>query len=1557
MANIPTNITVNVLNLNQLRALEHQAISTANALTRVNAGFSNVPGGLANVEREANHVFNAIQQGAAGAGQVLRNAFAFSTAFLGFIVVNETLKTFNSLTVGSVRAAAEFEQQLAFVAKTANLTAEQTEELGKSLRIIAREAPISTTELTKAAEIAGQLGITGTSNITKFAETITKLSTATTLGVEEAATFLGRFQNITGLPTDQLENIASTVVDLGNKFASTENEISEFSLRLAGAGQVLGLEAPEIAAFGNALASVGINAEAGGTAFSRVFLAIETASIRGGTSLSNFARVAGITTEAFRELARSNPDQAVIKFIEGLEAIKASGGDVVAVLADLGLNEIRVRDALLRAASSGDLFSRSITEANIAFAQNSALGIEFARQAETTASKSQILSNNIKDLQLVLGNAFLPSLAAGSENLADFVQGLAGTEQGVSDLGDSLNNTFGILRDGGGVVAGLLGPIDKLSNSFNVLGSSINVALQALTALVLLQATSGTGRFLGGLGSNRALNLAVGGLVPQTFPTRIGALPNAFALFNASGFLRPGVDPNTLPQFDERINRGFGGFRDPGTGRVVPTAPAISQLAAAQIPQSSLRSFEALRREIGSIAAIQLTAKSAATQLISFLATPTGAFIASVAVIASLNEILERTTGEGLLEVFSTGDEKANAFKTSMEDLNRILDSFQRKVQSGEITSFGASQQGVAAVAGRQNAAIEELRRLESDLEEKQGSFGGRLAGLAAFTLGAGSSEGGLTAGIIRSITGEQKLRDNLAEIRGEIEANTSALTDFAREFNLTFTELAKQKLEIEEIGLSENGKNQLKSDFAKTFQDLAEERFAGELGTLGLIDDQNLKEAGLRARAILTDVIFTPELAEGFKAAFQEQEGGFNDFVALVNRTIDSLVREQGQKLQALLAAEPEFFTKLAEGARNVNQIAPQTLSKLNEDIQRLKAEGRPIKDLFEVSDAPKNIIEIAVALGEAANNAKIAGSPENLPLVASAIAQIGDSPEAVTVLQALVGGFADANREASEFAGTLEGLQDAISGLPSLDDALSLSPDILNKDALSHIQRFILDQQEALTGIKSPEGIFFGAGGSEKQVQAASDFGAALDQFVIAKLVEVRGLDQETFDAIRSQWTQTVDTIATSQLNIDERAEAAAQAAKLVDLFAELQKEGKVTKEIELVFEEEFEKLQARIRGEETDPLLIEVEFDIKTAELLAKLNQIAAGLQITIPVTLNGITSNVGAEQIFGPNGFISNPAITGVPTGAQREVAEASRGGGPGGVLNILDTAADTFKKLLDSAPEVVGANLDSAAKGAKDELSAFEKELIKIQKILEKLNITAQEYADLTTLTGLTADELDLLSVAFKSLGLDASELTARLKEINIRNLAKAIGVSDQALESGAFEAFLKNTLEDAFDDPKTLAAFQKLISAFATESGGRQISGLESLFGPGGGIQEQGGLAGLAAAFPNQSPETVLKLLRDAGVINFAEGGIVDRPTLAMIGELRRPEAIIPLDRFNQIFGRINGGGGNNVLGSPSNTQNTFNIIGSDASNIAQRSMNRMGRFEQIRNSRQKSVF
>jgi TP901 family phage tail tape measure protein len=327
----------------------------------------------------------------------------------------------------ALKAAIGFEDAFAGVRKTVDATEAQFAELSTGIRNMAKEIPASASAIAGVAEAAGQLGVQRDA-ILSFTRVMVDLGNTTNLSAQEAADSLARLANITQLPQSQFDRLGSTVVDLGNKLATTEAELVTMGLRIAGAGKQIGLTEAQILGFAGALSSVGIEAEAGGSAISRVFIKIASAVATGGTQLEDFARVAGTSGENFRESFGTDAAGTIITFIEGLNRMATSGENVFGVLEDLGLSEIRVRDALLRAAGAGDLFRQSLEIGSTAWKENTALTNEAQKRYATVASRLQVLRNQLNDVAITIGDALMPTFKQLLERgaaILDFVKDLA----------------------------------------------------------------------------------------------------------------------------------------------------------------------------------------------------------------------------------------------------------------------------------------------------------------------------------------------------------------------------------------------------------------------------------------------------------------------------------------------------------------------------------------------------------------------------------------------------------------------------------------------------------------------------------------------------------------------------------------------------------------------------------------------------------------------------------------------------------------------------------------------------------------------------------------------------------------------------------------------------------------------------------------------------------------------------------------------------------------------------------------------------------------------------
>lgn len=320
----------------------------------------------------------------------------------------------------AVKASIGFESSFASVRKTVDATEAEFDQLAATSKHMSTEVAAGTNEINEVMAAGGQLGV-ATEHLSDFTRVMIDLgNSCEDLSADEAATTIAQFANIMGTSQSQFSNIGSTLVDLGNNFATTEKPIMEMAHRMAGAGKQVGLTEAQVLGFAAALSSVGIEAQMGGSAFSKALVKMEVASATGGEALEDFGKVAGMTAQQFKALWDNDPAAAFQAFIVGLSKLDDEGESAIKTLSDIGINEIRLRDTLLRATNATELFSRAQNMANTAWKDNTALATEAEKRYATTASKL----TNLKNKALLFGqqigddlNPTIQRLIEGADNL------------------------------------------------------------------------------------------------------------------------------------------------------------------------------------------------------------------------------------------------------------------------------------------------------------------------------------------------------------------------------------------------------------------------------------------------------------------------------------------------------------------------------------------------------------------------------------------------------------------------------------------------------------------------------------------------------------------------------------------------------------------------------------------------------------------------------------------------------------------------------------------------------------------------------------------------------------------------------------------------------------------------------------------------------------------------------------------------------------------------------------------------------------------------------------
>lgn len=414
---------------------------------------------------------------------------AFEQLGRGLVVSGAAL---TAVTALSIKAAMGWESAWAGVTKTVEGTPQQLQQVEDGLRGLTSVLPASHDEIAAVAEAAGQLGIE-TDNVVAFTRTMIDMGETTNLSANDAATSLARFMNIMGTAQGDVDNLGSAIVGLGNNYATTEAEIMDMAMRLAGAGKQVGLTEGQVLGLSTALSSVGIEAEAGGSAMSKVMIDIASSVDQGGSRLELFAKTAGVSAETFAEKWKSDPAAALSLFVKGLANAETQGSSTLGVLAELGITEVRMRDALLRSASAADIFSGAMSDGNTAFEENNALTLEAAKRYETVESKLAIAGNSIRDAAIDFGQVFLPAVSGAAEGVTEFARYMGDLPDPVQGVLGILTSAVGVFALAGGTALLAVPKIVEFKLAMQNLGISMRTiglvgggAILALTALVTI---------------------------------------------------------------------------------------------------------------------------------------------------------------------------------------------------------------------------------------------------------------------------------------------------------------------------------------------------------------------------------------------------------------------------------------------------------------------------------------------------------------------------------------------------------------------------------------------------------------------------------------------------------------------------------------------------------------------------------------------------------------------------------------------------------------------------------------------------------------------------------------------------------------------------------------------------------------------------------------------------------------------------------------------------------------------------------------------------------------
>ena len=398
----------------------------------------------------------------------------------------------------------EHESAMTGVKKTVEATDEQFQQLEEDLVQISQTSPTGFVEAAKVMEMAGQMGVP-TDKLTAFTNAYIALMASSDVQGETGAQMLARFMNVTGESFDDADKLGGVIVELGNNFATTESEILAMATRMGATGDLAGFTATEILTLSAALSSVGINAEAGGSAAGKLMKKMQLAAEvggsveeklmaagyregfwTGGVDFSNWLSIQkkqdvadlawelGVTTDAVQEMADAwvqldqftslmgmtkeefiqgwdeNAAQSMLKFFTSLNELNGQEGtSILAQLADMNLTEIRLSNLIAAMAGHPEYFQNALGMALAQYGKDpteNAMAEEYGKRLATTESQDQMLMNQLENTFAEFGENVKTYIEPAKES----IKGLLDNLRGLSEVDqDKIVKVLGALVIGG----------------------------------------------------------------------------------------------------------------------------------------------------------------------------------------------------------------------------------------------------------------------------------------------------------------------------------------------------------------------------------------------------------------------------------------------------------------------------------------------------------------------------------------------------------------------------------------------------------------------------------------------------------------------------------------------------------------------------------------------------------------------------------------------------------------------------------------------------------------------------------------------------------------------------------------------------------------------------------------------------------------------------------------------------------------------------------------------------------------------------------------------------
>lgn len=318
-------------------------------------------------------------QGVSGAfGWLKTEVGKFGTLAAGYLGFQMLTSQFQNIIAGNARLS----DSLGDIRRVASLTEDEVRRLDKSFGEL--NTRTSRTHLREIAFIAGKMGV-AKDEILGFVEATDKLvvSLGDELGnADQVTTQLSKILNVFDgtVNGDNITHLGNAMVKLAHDGVASAGFISDFTQRVSGMAKTANLSLGSVLGLGAGLEEMGARVESSATAIQKLLVNI-------GQNIPGAAKIAGMSVDEFNKLFAREPQEALIRYAEGLTQNKAAFAEVAIAFADAGEEGVRVIETLTKIGERADFMRGKIRDGDQAILETTEINEAFALMNETLGAK------------------------------------------------------------------------------------------------------------------------------------------------------------------------------------------------------------------------------------------------------------------------------------------------------------------------------------------------------------------------------------------------------------------------------------------------------------------------------------------------------------------------------------------------------------------------------------------------------------------------------------------------------------------------------------------------------------------------------------------------------------------------------------------------------------------------------------------------------------------------------------------------------------------------------------------------------------------------------------------------------------------------------------------------------------------------------------------------------------------------------------------------------------------------------------------------------------------